>query len=90
MHHSAMSAYLFDGWSSPNGLSLLGAVAHWIDKDCTLRNALIGMPRFEGQHSGKKIAKAVSVLIHDYGIRRKIGAFVLDNAANNDTAESLA
>lgn len=38
----------FDGWSSPNGLSLLGVVAHWIDKDYTLCNALIGMLRIEG------------------------------------------
>lgn len=79
----------FDGWSSPNGLSLLGVVAHCIDKDCPLLNALIGMPRIEGQHSGEKIAKAVSALIHEHGIQRKIGAFVLDNAANNDTAVEI-
>ena len=89
--HTSLSdvSLSFDGWSSPNGLSLLGVVAHWIDKDCTLRNALIGMPRLEGQHSGEKIAEAVSALIRDYGIQRKIGAFVLDNAANNDTAVEI-
>lgn len=89
--HTSLSdvSLSFDGWSSPNGLSLLGVVAHWIDKDCTLRNALIGMPRLEGQHSGEKIAMAVSALIRDYGIQRKIGAFVLDNATNNDTAVEI-
>ena len=48
--HTSLSdvSLSFDGWSSPNGLSLLGIVAHWIDKDCALRNALIGMPRIEG------------------------------------------
>jgi hypothetical protein len=87
MHTSLSDVSLsFDGWSSPNGLSLLGVVAHWIDKDCTLRSALIGLPQLEGQHSVEKIAKVVSALIHDYGIQRKIGAFMLDNAANNDTA----
>lgn len=44
------------------------------------------MPRLAGQHSGENIAKVVSSLIYDYGVQHKIGAFVLDNAANNDTA----
>lgn len=75
MHTSLSDVSLsFNGWSSPNGLSLLGIVAHWIDKECTLRNALIGLPRLGGQHSGVKIAKAVSAL-HHYGIQQKIGAF---------------
>jgi hypothetical protein len=89
--HTSLSdvSLSFDGWSSPNGRSLLEIVAHWIDKDCTLRNALIGLPRLEGQNSGEKTAKAVSALIRDYGIQRKIGAFVLDNAANNDTAVEI-
>ena len=70
--HTSLSdvSLSFDGWSLPNGLSLLRVVAHWIDKDCTLRNALIGMPWLEGQHSGEKIAKAVSALVRDYGIQR--------------------
>ena len=47
------------------------------------------MPRIESQHAGEKIAKSVSALIRDYGIQRKISAFVLDNATNNDTAVEI-
>jgi hypothetical protein len=80
----------FDGWSSPNRLSLLGVVGHWIDKDRKLKTCLLALRPVEG-HSGRDIADVLLPVIKSLGIENKIGAFQMDNATNNDTAlEALA
>jgi hypothetical protein len=75
----------FDAWSSPNHRSLLGIVAHWIDEQCMLKTALLGLPPLEGHH-GHEIADAVLPVIKTFAIENKLGAFQTDNASNNDTA----
>lgn len=73
-----------DGWSTPNGISMLGVVAYWIDEQYTLKTALLRLRPLDG-HSGKVIAKVLSAVVTTYELEGKIGAFQMDNASNNDT-----
>ena len=77
----------FDGWSSPNHRSLLGVVAHWIDRERKLKTALLAVRSLKG-HTGNDIADALIPVIELFGIEDKLGAFQMDNATNNDTALS--
>lgn len=75
----------FDAWSSPNDLSLLGVVGHWIDEHGQPANALLGLRPLEG-HYGVDIAPVLHSIILTFNIEGKLGAFMMDNADNNDTA----
>ena len=33
----------FDMWTSPNSLSLLGVIGHWIDANCILQTGILGL-----------------------------------------------
>jgi hypothetical protein len=77
----------FDAWSSPNHLSLLGIVAHWIDEKCELKTALLALRSVEGHH-GYQAAEVIVPVIKSFGIENNVGAFQMDNASNNDTAMS--
>ena len=74
----------FDAWSSPNRLSLLGVVGHWIDKNAKLKTCLLALRPLEGHH-GRDIASLLLPVIKSLKIEHKVGAFQMDNAANNDT-----
>ena len=73
-----------DIWTSTNGLSLLGVVAHFIDKDGKLRSVLIGLPRIRGSHTGENIARCLTSVILKYEIKLILGCLTIDNATNND------
>lgn len=74
-----------DAWSSPNNLSLLGIVAHWIDDDYKLKTGLLALRPVDG-HRGSDIAAILLPVIETFAIRANLGAFQMDNASNNDTA----
>jgi hypothetical protein len=44
----------FDLWSSPNYLSILRIVGHFIDKDGQ-RRSVVSLREVEGEHSGENI-----------------------------------
>lgn len=73
-----------DGWSTPNDISMLGVVGHWINEQCELKTALLALRPLDS-HSGKAIADTLSTVITTYELEGKIGAFQMDNASNNDT-----
>lgn len=73
-----------DAWSSPNALSLLGVVGHWIDAQCHLKTALLGL-RPLGGHGGAAVAQVLATVIDTYQIEDNIGAFQMDNTTSNDT-----
>lgn len=73
-----------DGWSTPNDISMLGVVSHWINEQCELKTALLALRPLDS-HSGKAIADTLSTVITTYELEGKIGAFQMDNASNNDT-----
>ena len=75
-----------DMWTSPNGHSILGVVAHWTQIDKSLRSATIGLPKVRGAHTGANIADALVNVLEKYEITGKLGYMMLDNATNNDTA----
>jgi len=65
----------FDGWSSPNGLALVGVIVHYLDKDLVNRSYLIGMRRNSGAHTGENIAEAVMPVLLEMGIPSKARLF---------------
>jgi hypothetical protein len=75
----------FDAWSSPNHLSLLGIVAHWLDENRELKTVLLALRPVEGHH-GHEIADTVLPVIKLFEIEGNLSAFQMDNATNNDTA----
>ena len=79
--------FTFDLWSSPNHLSLLGLVGHWINADGKACHGLLGLRRLYGAHTGDNQSQIVLTLLQEYFLVKKVGYFTLDNAAN-DTALS--
>lgn len=59
--------------------------AHYIDDNAHLQTTLIGLRRVIGSHAGEIIAEQQVQVIQEYGIEKKLGYFVLDNATSNDT-----
>ena len=74
----------FDLWTSPNNIAFLGVNAHFINKNFTSQNRLIGLRRQRGVHSGENIAANLEALLKSWGLSSQVGVFVTDNASNND------
>jgi type IV pilus biogenesis protein CpaD/CtpE len=66
---------------------LLGIVAHFVSSSGELTDLPIALPQLTGAHTGVRIAEIVDQTLQQFGVdSAKLGYFVLDNAANNDTA----
>jgi hypothetical protein len=78
----------FDGWTTKGGKrGFFGIVAHFADASGVIQDLPIDLPQLTGAHTGDAIAAVISKTLKAYGITsEKLGYFVLDNAANNDTA----
>jgi hypothetical protein len=78
----------FDGWTSKGGKrGFFAVVAHYTNKDAEIVDLPIALPQVVGAHTGEAIADAVAAILQYFNIgRSKLGYFVLDNAANNNTA----
>lgn len=74
-----------DLWTSPNTLSILGIIAHYITTSGVLVQSVLAMIEVDGGHSGDNQASVLMDVIEDYDIAPKIGYLVMDNAFNNDT-----
>ncbi|KAI8406405.1 hypothetical protein FOFC_13875 [Fusarium oxysporum] len=75
-----------DLWTSTSGMSLCGVVAHFVGVDYTNHQALLGLPRLYGSHSGENIANCLSSVVTQYDLEPKLGCFMMDNAQDNDRA----
>ena len=75
----------FDLWTSPNHMTFVGVVGHYMSSQYKVETVLLGLRRLRGPHSGENIAEAVIDVIRKYEITDRIGYFVLDNASSNDT-----
>lgn len=75
----------FNLWTLSNSITYVAIVAHFIDDNARLRIVLIGLRRVIGLHAGEVIAEQVIEVIQEYGIEKRLGYFVLDNATSNDT-----
>jgi hypothetical protein len=78
----------FDGWSTKGGKrGFFGIVAYFADASGVIRDLPIDLLQLAGAYTGEAILTAIIKTLKVYGITRdKLGYFVLDNAANNDTA----
>jgi len=78
----------FDGWTMQGGKrGFLGVVAHFVSSSGELTDLPIALPQLTGAHTGVRIAEVVDQTLRQFGVdSAKLGYFVLDNAANNDTA----
>ena len=87
LHASKSRIHLsFDLWTSPNHMSFVGVVGHFMSSQYKVETVLLGLRRLRGPHSGENIAEAVLKVIRTYGLTGdRIGWFVLDNATSNDT-----
>jgi len=79
--------YLSDDiWTSDYGLSLLGVVSHFIDRNDKQKVVLIGLPRLYDKHCGVNIAHCLIKAIKPYTLSaEQLGLFMTDNAGNIDT-----
>ena len=74
-----------DLWTSPNNHLLLGVCAHFVDYDQKRRfKALLALRPVIG-HSGKNQFTSLLPVLEDFGIVRKLGCVMADNASTNDT-----
>ena len=76
----------FDIWTSPNGYVLVGIVSHFVDNDYQVRAILLAIREVYGEHTGENVGQTVVDVIREFQTESELGAFVLDNAGNNDTA----
>ncbi len=76
----------FDIWTSPNGYTLVGIVSHFVDDDYQVRAILLAIREVCGEHSGENVGQTVVDVIREFQTESELGAFVLDNAGNNDIA----
>lgn len=78
----------FDGCSLKGSKrGFFGIVAHYADASGVIQDLPIDLPQLAGAHTGEAISTAIIMKLNVYGITpNNVGYFVLDNAANNDTA----
>ena len=80
-----------DMWSSPNHLGLLPVVAHFTSWKLQLQNVTLALVEIEGKYSGSNQSSAVLKVLDDFGIRSKLGYFMMDNVnANEDLVLHVA
>jgi len=77
--------FSFDMWTSPNFLAMLGITAHHVSHTGEAKDCLIGLKRVIGSHSGENMAQSIIAVIEKYGLKDRLGYFMLDNAKSNDT-----
>lgn len=74
----------FDLWTSPNRrLSLLGVVAHYLDRRFAPRTILLGLPRMTGSHTAASLSTQLVEILEFYDLRKSFGYAVTDNASEN-------
>lgn len=74
----------FDLWTSPNRrLSLLGVVAHYLDKSFEPRALLLALPRMSGAHTVVSLSTQLVSILDHYHLRESFGYAVTDNASEN-------
>ena len=75
-----------DGWKAPNRDNYLAICSHFISKEGQLHHILLGFKKINKPKSGENNAVLVGEVLREYGISREnLGAFMGDNAGDNDT-----
>ncbi|TVY74494.1 putative AC transposase [Fusarium oxysporum f. sp. cubense] len=74
----------FDLWTSPNRLAFISIFGHFIDQSNLYQCRLLAFRRQIGSHADENIAYTVRNVVRDWGVDRKLGVSICDNAASND------
>ena len=74
-----------DGWRAGNRDEYIAICSHFIDDDFKLIHCLLGFRKVYGAKSGQHIAEIAADVINDYEVGQNLGAFMMDNAGDNDT-----
>lgn len=75
-----------DGWRAPNRDDYIAVCAHFIDEEYELVHCLLGFRSTNGAKSGQATGEITAKVINDFEIGQNLGAFMMDNARDNDTA----
>jgi hypothetical protein len=77
----------FNGWTIKGSKrGFYRVVAHFTDKSRVIRDLPINLPQLRGSHTGERVAEAIQRTLSAYQITlNRLGYFVLNNAAANDT-----
>lgn len=73
-----------DGWTSPNGLGIMGVVGHFTNEDGNLQASLLSLLEIQGAHTGEQLATEIFQVLDSYHIKDRLGYFMMDNATAND------
>ena len=80
-----------DIWSDRRMRAFLGVTAHYVEHEMNdLSSALLACKRFEGSHTGDRIAAELESVLDLYNIKHKIDYVITDNAANMKKAMTIA
>jgi hypothetical protein len=80
----------FDLWTSPGRrLSLLGVVAHYIDRSNSPQSILLAMPRMKGSHTAASLSIQLTRLIQHFSLETRFGYAITDNASENHACMKL-
>jgi len=74
-----------DSWRAPTVKNYVAICGHFIDEDYKLVHCLLGFKDTKGVKAGNMIAGIVAKVIDDYEVGQNLGAFMMDNAGDNDT-----
>ena len=80
-----------DIWSDRRMRGFLGVTGHYLttNKGLCLNSCLLACSRFQGSHTGERIAEAFEAICDEYDIRHKLDFVLCDNAANMKKAFSI-
>jgi hypothetical protein len=73
-----------DLWTSPNSLTILGIIAHYVDEDGKLQRSNLALKSIIGDHTGEHLAEIILEVLEEWGIVSKLGFFMMDNAQSNN------
>jgi hypothetical protein len=80
----------FDLWtSSSRRLSLLGVVAHYLDRQFTPRAVLLALPTMHGSHNAVNLSTKLASILDYFNLRQSFGYAITDNASENRACLNL-
>ncbi|KAJ5902886.1 hypothetical protein N7495_003414 [Penicillium taxi] len=78
-------AISLDCWTSPNGLTFLGVIGHWLTDNFEYKQHTIEFTELRGHHTGELLATTVYSLLEDFGLTNKLISVTNNNAINNES-----
>lgn len=77
--------FVYDGWTSSNGLAFLGVIRRFLDANYHLQSLLLGLPQLTDRHSGEIQANMLFQVTEKYNCTDSMGYVISDNTSTMDT-----